>query len=79
MKNLFILGLLLLSLIGCSKNTFSKTGNNGTASCDVFCKGAEWGPIRTCVAVKHATKTDLTCDEVPGFDPVGYECICAED
>ena len=62
---------------------FNKGGNDGTASCEVFCKGSDWpGGLGICVAGKiDGTGERLTCNE-RAFDrkkvKVGVVCICAD-
>jgi hypothetical protein len=40
--------------------TFDKPGNDGSASCDTYCAGAQWGPTGTCV---HAAVIDVPCSQ----------------
>lgn len=65
-------------------SVFLKPGNNGTASCDVFCAGAEWGPATgTCVGAKVVSGpragTMLTCSEVAAstYGLTNVTCLCS--
>jgi hypothetical protein len=37
------------SVPGTVNAAFPKGGNNGTASCSLFCAGPQWGPVGSCV------------------------------
>ncbi|MHB1846580.1 MAG: discoidin domain-containing protein [Deltaproteobacteria bacterium] len=56
---------------------FGKGGDNGTASCDTFCNGSQWGTIGTCVGAKLTNSgTFTTCGTAPGNGNSLY-CICS--
>ncbi len=72
--------------------TFIKDGDNGTASCDVFCGGSQWGKVGSCVDSELQTNASATiagqavaydadCSVTPGLIRNGAEltCICAAD
>ena len=49
---------------------FIKHGDNGTASCDTFCAGAEWGTVGTGVSGSIGS---VPTDYLPGLLPSGAE------
>jgi hypothetical protein len=53
--------------------TFTKPGDNGTASCDTYCAGSQWGEVGTCVNASLQATTSVMIDgtEVP------YDADCA--
>jgi hypothetical protein len=59
---------------------FQKSGNNGTASCDTFCAGPQWGQTGSCagsVVTNGGGKNYIPCSQV--FSPSGsayITCIC---
>ena len=55
---------------------FRKYGNNGTESCDTYCRGSGWpGGVGTCLAAKIATGY-ISCATAPGFG-ANPSCMCA--
>ncbi|MBN1609020.1 MAG: hypothetical protein JW940_20500 [Polyangiaceae bacterium] len=59
---------------------FQKPGNNGTASCDTFCAGSEWGATGTCVGAQKADTLEyVTCHDtnVPEGNLNGLYCWCS--
>jgi len=62
--------------------TFSKNGNNGTASCSRFCASPGWGGRSgSCYAAKPSQGNPILCSQVPGLLPAGQElqCTCVDD
>lgn len=59
-------------------NLFDKHGNNGTVSCNTYCKGAQWpGGRGLCFTGMRADKGwSVSCDAVPGLLPNGAELSC---
>jgi hypothetical protein len=56
---------------------FAKGGNNGSAPCDAFCAGSQWGPVGTCVGAKF-NGTYVACSTVAS--PTGMAagtCWCS--
>ncbi|MBK9034580.1 MAG: hypothetical protein IPL61_25485 [Myxococcales bacterium] len=55
---------------------FRKYGNNGTTSCEVYCRGVGWpGGVGTCLAAKISTGY-ISCDTAPGLGS-NPACMCA--
>jgi hypothetical protein len=56
---------------------FLKDGDNGTASCDTFCRGAQWGQVGACLGGKDmGTGSYLGCaDKLPALGHM--ICMCA--
>ncbi len=53
---------------------FIKEGNNGTVSGDTYCKGAEWGRVGFCIAVKRLDTGEYIETDVEVQTPVS--CLC---
>ena len=55
---------------------FLKTGNNGSASCGVFCAGSQWGKVGACIAsisMDDSYYNSYECNETAGH---AVWCIC---
>lgn len=64
--------------------TFDKGGNNGTASCDTYCAGPQWGGLSEtgiCLSAQRGDNgQDIACDQVPGLlhnAPLRCSCVKA--
>ncbi len=57
----------------CGCTSFVKHGNNGSVSCDTFCRGAQWGPVAACTS---AQASNVPCGQVPGWLSNGSELSC---
>jgi hypothetical protein len=53
---------------------FQKPGNNGSAPCNVFCQGSQWGQVGSCVGGRTDNGGYVDCASVPGIYTI---CICA--
>ena len=69
---------LAAPLTTAAKGNTLKHGNNGTVSCEVFCRG-KWngGPRGSCVrAYANNTRKPIGCNVVGGATPGGVTCEC---
>ncbi len=63
----------------CTNNgqIFDKFGNDGSASCNTYCAGAQWGPTGTCV---HAAALNVPCSQAittaPLTNTTVLQCTC---
>jgi hypothetical protein len=59
---------------------FVKHGNNGTVSCDTYCRGSQWGQVGTCVAsFDNKNGTGRDGNYLPGFlDGAELTCTCVK-
>lgn len=57
---------------------FRKNSNNGSVSCDTFCRGSSWtGGVGACLAAKNVTDdVYIACDTVAGLGH-NTHCVCA--
>ena len=56
---------------------FVKKGNNGTVTCDTFCRGSQWGEVGRCVGCfDNKNGTGQGCNYLPGFLE-GPELTCS--
>lgn len=56
---------------------FHKPGNNGTATCDVYCAGSQWGQLGTCVGAQNASTGEyVSCSTTVG-GLQGLRCWCS--
>lgn len=63
---------------GCTAEPVKK-GNNGSTSCEIFCRGPQYGRVGTCQsAFNQDSHEGLGCNDVPGLLPNNAEltCIC---
>jgi hypothetical protein len=71
-------------------SAFTKHGNNGTVSCDTYCRGVQWGETGTCVGSSLQTNASVTlggasvsydadCSIKPGFldNAAEMACVCS--
>lgn len=63
-----------------SPNLFVKKGNNGTVTCDTFCRGSQWGQVGTCVAsFDNKNGTGRDGNYLPGFlNGPELTCTCVK-
>jgi hypothetical protein len=63
-----------------SPDFFVKKGNNGTVTCNTYCRGAQWGRVGTCVAsFDNKNGTGRDGNYLPGFlNGPELTCSCAK-
>ena len=52
---------------------FVKNGDDGTASCDVYCAGSQWGRVGTCIGAQLQANTNVLIDG----NAVAYDDDCS--
>lgn len=78
--SLALLILCLVSNTAALAGTFFKGGNNGTVSCETYCKGERWGQVGSCEwAQRRDTMMPVACDVATGRLDEGYLlCACSD-
>jgi Peptidase_C39 like family len=63
-----------------ASNLFVKHGNNGTVTCDTYCRGSQWGQVGTCVAsFDNKNGSGRDGNYLPGFlNGPELTCTCVK-